>query len=160
MSGQQVGAVRTRRMTPNCRVTRYCSDQLCVASGSVLLLQPCNLPCPHILLAFNVPPAARLAGAWCQVVVKRLRRYAHSSKGDNDGHARGISVYFNSTKTVGPSRGTWRPQNYPGLGSGSHKTRGGPGAAPGWAAGAGAAEHVAVPELPRAGQRELEPQDT
>jgi hypothetical protein len=28
--------------------------------------------------------------------------------------------------------------------------RGGPGAAPGWAAGAGAARHVAAPELPRA----------
>jgi hypothetical protein len=38
--------------------------------------------------------------------------------------------------------------------------RGGPGAAPGWAAGAGAAGHVAAPELPRAGQRELEPQGT
>jgi hypothetical protein len=38
--------------------------------------------------------------------------------------------------------------------------RGGPGAAPGWAAGAGAAGHVTAPELPRAGQRELEPQDT
>jgi hypothetical protein len=35
-----------------------------------------------------------------------------------------------------------------------------PGAAPGWAARAGAAEHVAAPELPRAGQRELEPRDT
>jgi hypothetical protein len=44
-----------------------------------------------------VPPAARLAGAWCQLVVKRLRRYAHSPKGDHDGHARGISIYFNST---------------------------------------------------------------
>jgi hypothetical protein len=38
--------------------------------------------------------------------------------------------------------------------------RGGPGAAPGWAAGAGSVGHVAAPELPRAGQRELEPQDT
>jgi hypothetical protein len=40
--------------------------------------------------------------------------------------------------------------------------RGGPGAALGWAAGAGAAGHVAAPEVPRAGQRELElePQDT
>jgi hypothetical protein len=38
--------------------------------------------------------------------------------------------------------------------------RGGPGAALGWAAGAGAAGHVAAPELPRAGQRELKPQDT
>jgi hypothetical protein len=50
----------------------------------------------------------------------------------------------------------------PGLGSGSWSrwTRGGPGAAPGWAEGAGAVGHVAAPELPRAGQRELEPQDT
>jgi hypothetical protein len=39
-------------------------------------------------------------------------------------------------------------------------TRGGPGAAPGWAAGAGAAGHVAASELPRAGQRELKPRDT
>jgi hypothetical protein len=39
-------------------------------------------------------------------------------------------------------------------------TRVDPGAAPGSAAGAGAAAHVAAPELPRAGQRELEPQDT
>jgi hypothetical protein len=38
--------------------------------------------------------------------------------------------------------------------------RGGPGAALGWAAGAGATGHVAAPELPWAGQRELEPQDT
>jgi hypothetical protein len=38
--------------------------------------------------------------------------------------------------------------------------RGGPRAAPSWAAGAGAAGHVTAPELPRAGQRELEPQDT
>jgi hypothetical protein len=37
---------------------------------------------------------------------------------------------------------------------------GGPGAALGWAVGARAAGHVAAPELPRAGQRELEPQDT
>jgi hypothetical protein len=39
-------------------------------------------------------------------------------------------------------------------------TRGGPGATPGWAAGVGAAGHVAAPELPWSGQRELEPQDT
>jgi hypothetical protein len=38
--------------------------------------------------------------------------------------------------------------------------RGDSGAALGWAAGAGAAGHVAAPELPWAGQRELEPQDT
>jgi hypothetical protein len=36
-------------------------------------------------------------------------------------------------------------------------TCGGPGAAPSWAAGAGAVGHAAAPELPRAGQRELEP---
>jgi hypothetical protein len=38
--------------------------------------------------------------------------------------------------------------------------RGGPGAAPSWAAGARVTGHVAAPELPRAGQRELEPQVT
>jgi hypothetical protein len=128
-----------------------------------------------------------------------LRRFTHSPKGDHDGHARGISVYFNSTQTVGPSRHTWRPRSSPGwaagagaaghvvapelprsgqrelepqdtwwprscprLGSGSwsRMTRGGPRAAPGWAAGAGATEHVAALELPRTGQRELERQDT
>jgi hypothetical protein len=85
--------------------------------------------------------------------VRRLRRYAHSPKGDHDGHARGISVYFNGTQTVGPSSHTWRPRSCLGLGSGSwsRRTRGGPGAAPGWVAGAGAAGHVVAPELPRAG---------
>jgi hypothetical protein len=39
-------------------------------------------------------------------------------------------------------------------------TRGGPGAAPGRATGAEAAGHMAAPELPRAGQRELRAQDT
>jgi hypothetical protein len=38
--------------------------------------------------------------------------------------------------------------------------RGGPETAPGWAAGAGAAGHATAPKLPRAVQRELEPQDT
>jgi hypothetical protein len=38
--------------------------------------------------------------------------------------------------------------------------RGGPGAASGWVAGVGAAGHVTASELPRAGQRELEPRDT
>jgi hypothetical protein len=49
------------------------------------------------------------------------------------------------------SRDMWRPRSCPGLGSGSwsHRARGGPGAALGWAAGAGAAGHVAAPELPR-----------
>jgi hypothetical protein len=43
---------------------------------------------------------------------------------------------------------------------GLQDTRGGPGAAPGWAARVEAAGHAAAPELPRARQRELEPQDT
>jgi hypothetical protein len=57
---------------------------------------------------------------------------------------------------------TWWPRSYPGLGSGcwSRRARGGPEATPGWAAGAGAAGHVATPELPWARQREPEPQDT
>jgi hypothetical protein len=112
--------------------------------------------------ALQPPLSTRLAGAWCPLVVRHLRRYAHSPKGDHDGHAWGISVYFNSTPTVEPPRHTWRPRSCPGLGSGSwgRRSRGGPGAAPGWAAGAGAAGHVSTPELPRTGQRELEPQDT
>jgi hypothetical protein len=58
--------------------------------------------------------------------------------------------------------GMWRPQSCPRLGSGSRsrRTRGGPRAAPGWAAGAGAAGHVAALELPQAGQQGLEPQYT
>jgi hypothetical protein len=62
---------------------------------------------------------------------------------------------------LGP-RDTWQPQSCPGLGSRSwvHRTCGGSGAAPGRAAGAKAAGHVAALELPRARQRELRPQDT
>jgi hypothetical protein len=40
---------------------------------------------------------------------------------------------------------------------GLQSTHGGPGAALGWAAGAEAAGHAAAPELPQAGERELEP---
>jgi hypothetical protein len=105
------------------------------------------------VVALQPPMSTRLACAWCLLVVRRFRRYAHSPKGDHDGHAQGISVYFNSMPTVGPPRHTWRPRSCPGLGSGSwgHRSRGGPEAAPGWAAGAGAAGHVAAPELPWAG---------
>jgi hypothetical protein len=128
MSGQQVGAAQHRTVGSPGTVAVSCvwaTGRRC----TVAALQP--------------PLSTRLAGAWCQLIVKRLRRYAHSPKGDHDDHAWMISVYFNSTQTVGPSRGTWRPRSCPGLGSGSwsHRTRGGPGAAPGW-------------------QRELEPQDT
>jgi hypothetical protein len=93
--------------------------------------------------ALQPPLSTRLAGAWCLLVVRRLRRCAHSPKRDHDGHAQGIFV----TLIV------HRP-------SGLQGTRGGPGPAPGRAAGARAAGHVAAPELPRAGQRELKPQDT
>jgi hypothetical protein len=75
--------------------------------------------------------------------VRRLRRCAHSPKRDHDGHAQWIFV----TLIV------HRP-------SGLQGTRGGLGPALGRAAGAGTAGHVAAPELPRVGQRELEPQDT
>jgi hypothetical protein len=48
---------------------------------------------------------------------------------------------------------TRRPRSCPGLSSESwsRRTRGDPGVAPGWAAGAGAAGHVAASELPRVG---------
>jgi hypothetical protein len=108
--------------------------------------------------ALQPPLSTRLAGAWCLLVVRRLRRYAHSPKGDHDGHAREISVYFNSTQTVGPSRHTWRPRSCPGWAAGAGAA--GHVAAPGWAAGDGAAGHVVAPELSQTGQRELEPQDT
>jgi hypothetical protein len=103
--------------------------------------------------ALQPPLSTRLAGAWCLLVVRRFRRYAHSPKGDHDDHARGISVYFNSTPTVGSSRHTWRPRSCPGLGSGSWGRRscGDPGAAPGWAVGAGAAGHVATRSCPGPG---------
>jgi hypothetical protein len=57
---------------------------------------------------------------------------------------------------------TWRPRSCPTLFSGSwvRRTRGGPGAAPSRAARAGSTGHFVAPELPRAGQRELGPQDT
>jgi hypothetical protein len=75
--------------------------------------------------------------------VRRLRRCAHSPKRDHDGHAQGISVTLIAR----------RPLGFQG-------TRGDPGAASGWTAGAETAGHAAAPELPRAGQRELGPQDT
>jgi hypothetical protein len=92
--------------------------------------------------ALQPPLSTRLAGAWCLLVVRRLRRCAHSSKSDHDGYARGISVYFNSTQTVELSRHTWRPRSCPGLDSGSwsRRTRGGP-------------------ETAQTMQRELKPQD-
>jgi hypothetical protein len=89
------------------------------------------------------PLTTRLAGAWCLLVVRRLRRRAHSPKRDHDGHAQGISVTLIAR----------RPLGFQG-------TRGGLGAGPGWAAGAEAVGHAAALELPRAGQRELGPQDT
>jgi hypothetical protein len=48
----------------------------------------------------------------------------------------------------------------PGDGSWSHRARGGPGAALGLMAGAGATGHVAAPELPWAWWWELESRDT
>jgi hypothetical protein len=75
--------------------------------------------------------------------VRRLRRCAHSLKRDHDGHAQGISVTLIARRPLG-----------------LQGTRGGSGAAPGWAAGAEAAGHVAAPKLLGAGQRERRPQDT
>jgi hypothetical protein len=87
--------------------------------------------------------STRLAGAWCLLVVRCLRRCARSPKRDHDGHAQGISVTSIAHRSLG-----------------LQGTRGGPGAAPGWAAGAEVAGHVPTPEMSRAGQRELSPQDT
>jgi hypothetical protein len=84
--------------------------------------------------------STRLAGAWCLLVVRRLRRCAHSLKRDHNGHVKGISVTLIARRPLG-----------------LQGTRGGPGAAPGWAAGAEATGHMAAPKLPRAGQRELSP---
>jgi hypothetical protein len=84
--------------------------------------------------------STRLVGAWCLLVVRRLRRCAHSSERDHDGHAQEISVTLIARRPLG-----------------LQGTRGGPRAAPGWAAGAESVGHVVAPELPRAGQRELGP---
>jgi hypothetical protein len=94
-------------------------------------------------VALQPPLLTRLTGAWWLLVVRRLRRCAHSPKRDHDGHAQGISVTLIARRLLG-----------------LQGTRGSPRAAPGWVAGAEAAGHVAAPELPRAGQRELVPQDT
>jgi hypothetical protein len=132
MGRQQGSAARTRRLTPSRRVTRHCSGLWCMGSGwrcTAVALQP--------------PLPTRLAGAWCLLVVRHLRRCAHSPKRDHDGHAQGISVTLIARCPLG-----------------LQGTRGGLGAALGWAAGAEATGHMAAPELPRAGQRELRPQDT
>jgi hypothetical protein len=121
--------------------------------------------------ALQPPLSTRLAGAWCLLVVRCLRRYALP-----EGYlftliarrplglqgTRGGPRAARARKRELEPQGTWWPRSCPGLGSGSwsRRTRGGPRAASGWAAGAGAAGHVAAPELPRAGQRELEPQGT
>jgi hypothetical protein len=149
--------------------------------------------------ALQPPLSTRLAGVWFLLVVRRLKRCTHSPKRDHDGHTQGISVILIARRPLGlqgtrggpvaapgwvagaeatehvaapelPRAGqrelvpldTRRPWSCPGLGSGSwcRMTRGGPGAAPGRAAGAGPAGHVAAPELPRVGRRELGPQDT
>jgi hypothetical protein len=92
--------------------------------------------CRYTAVALQPPLPTRLAGAWCLLVVRRLRRCAHSPKRDHDGHAQGISITLIARRPLG-----------------LQGTRGGSGDAPGRAAGAEAAGHVAAPELPRAGQR-------
>jgi hypothetical protein len=74
------------------------------------------------ITALQPPLSTRLAGAWCLLVVRCFRRYAHSPKRDHGGHAQGISVTLIAHRPLG-----------------LQGTRGGPGAAPGWAAGAEAA---------------------
>jgi hypothetical protein len=113
---------------------------VCGQRVGAALLQPCSLPCPHVLLTFNVPPVARLAGAWCQLVVKHLR----------DTHTPRRVTMMATLRGYLFTLIARRPLDLQG-------TRDGPGAAPVWAAGAGTAGHVAAPELPRAGQRDLEP---
>jgi hypothetical protein len=74
----------------------------------------------HCTVAALQPPlSTRLAGAWCLLIVRRTRRCAHSPKRDHDDHAQGISVTLIARQPLG-----------------LQGTRGGPGAAPSWAAGA------------------------
>jgi hypothetical protein len=119
-------------------------------------------------VALQPPLSTRLIVAWCLLVVRRLRRCAHAPRRDHDGHAQGISVTLIARRPLGlqGTRGdpgaaragqrelspqdTWWPRSCPGpvCGGWIRRTRGGPGAAPGWVAGARAAGHVAAPELP------------
>jgi hypothetical protein len=162
MSGQQVDVVRTPAQ-----------HRTVGSPGTIAVSRVWAMGRRCTVAALQPPLSTRLAGAWCMLVVRRLRRCAHSPKGDHDGHARGISDYFNSTQTVGPSRHTWQPRAWqrelepqdtwwprscPGLDSGSwsRKARGGHGAAPGWAAGAGAAGHVAAPKPTSVGRQDPE----
>jgi hypothetical protein len=108
--------------------------------------------------ALQPPLSTRLADAWCLLVVRCLRRCAHSPKRDHDGHAQGIFVTLIVRRPSGLQGTRGGPGPAPGRAAGAGAA--GHVAAPGWVAGAGAAGHVAAPELPRAGQRELEPQGT
>jgi hypothetical protein len=128
------------RAARHARVTRHRAVR---SSGTVAVCGVCATGRRCTVAALQPPLSTRLAGAWCLFVVRRLRRCAHSPKRDHDGHAQWIFV----TLIV------HRP-------SGLQGTRGGLGPALGRAAGAGTAGHVAAPELPRVGQRELEPQGT
>jgi hypothetical protein len=125
MSGQQVDVVRTPAQ-----------HRTVGSPGTIAVSRVWAMGRRCTVAALQPPLSTRLAGAWCMLVVRRLRRCAHSPKGDHDGHARGISDYFNSTQTVGPSRHTWQPRAW---------------------------QRELEPQdtwWPRAGQRELEPQGT
>jgi hypothetical protein len=128
------------RAARHARTTRHRAVR---SSGTVVICGVWATGQRCTVAALQPPMSTRLADAWCRLVVRRLRRCAHSPKRDHDGHAQGISVTLIARRPLG-----------------LQGTRGGPGAASGWAAGAEAAGHVAAPELPWAGQRELSPQDT
>jgi hypothetical protein len=112
-------------------VTSCCSDMLLICAaqhrsfeslGTVVASYEWATGRRCTVAALQPPLFTRLAGAWCLFVVRRLRRCAHSPKHDHDGHAQGISVTLIARRPLG-----------------LQGTRGGPGAAPGWAAGAEAA---------------------
>jgi hypothetical protein len=105
-------------------------------------------PCPHVLLAFNASPAARLAGTRrrpCHVASWKI----HACPNERSWWSchQGIFIYVNSPE---PPWDTWRLQSYiePRGRSWSHGIRGDSGATLIQEAEAGATGHMVAPELP------------
>jgi hypothetical protein len=98
---------------------------------------------PHVLLAFNVSPAARIAGARrrpCHVTPLKIRVCPDH----------GIFVYFNDPQPVEPPWDTWQLRSCPESGgeSWSYGAHDGSGAALSQMTGARATGYVTAPKLP------------
>jgi hypothetical protein len=171
--------VHTRRTTPNYRVTRHCSGLLCMGNGSTLhccspAASSVHTSCRRMVSAYReasqkmrtlprrVTMMATLRGYLFSLIVRRPLGLQGTRGGPGAapgwaagagaaGHVAASELLRAGQRELEP-QGTWRPRSCPGLGIGSwvRRTRGGPRAAPDWAAGAGTAGHVVAPELPRA----------